>query len=193
MSAPCLALAQLHATTELPVQRQRCPGPLPVPLTHQGWKDIGHSSHTEEADSSAHSLGKLQNEQGRWEENGSWVALPSSVLLVSSGGQTPAQIPGLPHHPAELLDSTHRTSTKPHLAPSHPCFLATMHMSTTDPDPLPTPQPLPIPKSYMPVAPQEPKQRMGEGAFCGSCRIWENSDARRDRTVASLRHGSIHY
>lgn len=31
LSAPCLDLAQLHISTELPVQGQRCPDPLPAP------------------------------------------------------------------------------------------------------------------------------------------------------------------
>lgn len=77
----------------------------------------------------AHGHAKQQQEQGRWEENGSCAALPSSILLASSGSQTPAQIPGLPHHPAEILDATHCTSTKPHLDPSCPCLLSGIHTS----------------------------------------------------------------
>lgn len=41
-----------------------------------------------------------------------------------------AQIPGLLHHPAEFLDPTHCTSTKPHLATSCPCLLSCMYMLT---------------------------------------------------------------
>lgn len=128
------------------------------------------------------SLGKLQKEQGRWEENGSWAALPSSVLLTISGGQTPAQIPGLPHHPAELLDATHRTSTKPHLALSRPCFLATMHACRLLLlIPIPPLNLCHSPKSYMPAAPQEHKQHVGEGAFCGSRRDWQNKQRGKKR------------
>lgn len=76
---------------------------------------------------------------------GKWVLGCPAKLLASSGGQTPAQIPDLPHHPAELLDSTHCTRTKPHLAPSHPCFLATMHTSRLL-ILIPFPPPLPIPQ-----------------------------------------------
>lgn len=78
---------------------QRCPGLHPVPLTHQRWNDIGFSSHTE-ADSSAHSLGKLQKEQGRWEENGSWAALPSFSQALAAKPQLRSQT-----YPTILLSS----------------------------------------------------------------------------------------
>ena len=146
--ASCPALARPHTRAELRAWGQRCPSPLPAPHVHHGWNQARPSSHTEEGAASAHGHGKHQQEQGRWEENGSCAALPSSILLVSSGSQTPAQIPGLPHHPAEILDATHRTSTKPHLAPSCPCLLSSTHTRRLRmPDPAPAPQPPPLPQT----------------------------------------------
>lgn len=163
-----------------------------MPYAHQGWNEAGPSSHKEEGAASAHGYGKQQQEQGRWEETGSCAALPSSILLACSGSQTPAQITGLPHHPAELLDSTHHTTTKPHLAPSWPCLLSSMHTrrQLLLPDPAPNPPNLcQSPKSYMQVAPQEHEQQVGEGVFCGSLQ----GPGKQGETMAWVRHRSIHY
>lgn len=145
----------------------------------------------EEGVASAHGHAKQQQEQERWEENGSCAALPSSILLMSSGSQTPAQIPGLPHHPTEILDATHCTSTKPHLAPSCLCLLSGIHTRRLLlPNPAPTPQPPLLPHilhgcprknmnngwekehSVAPTGPGE-TETARQGA-CGLAKTWEH-------------------